>query len=157
MRSLASSPSSEQRTAILRLLDDDDASTIALMQMQLTETRSLEQLRALRAEANGRAAHHLDEIITEIARTETDAAFSQLCENFGENGDLEEASWLLASAFLPGEDFERARAILDHWGEEVARRLVTALTKAERVRVLSEFLGRDMRLRGNDGDYYALD
>jgi regulator of sirC expression with transglutaminase-like and TPR domain len=32
-----------------------------------------------------------------------------------------------------------------------------ALTKADRVRVLAEFLGRDTRLRGNDGDYYSID
>ncbi len=146
-----------QQSAILRLLDDDDESTVSLVQMKLAETESLDCLRALRAEANGRAAEHLDELIAEIAQTEMDAAFSQLCRNFGDHGDLEKASWLLAATFAPGENFEQLRSVLDDWGEEVARRLSGVLTKADRVRVLAEFLGRDMRLRGNDDDYYSID
>jgi hypothetical protein len=147
----------DQRTAILRLLDDDDAETIALMQRKLSEIETLDGLRELRADASGRAAEHLDEVIRELAQGKADTAFSELCARFGEHGDLEQASWLLAATFAPVENFEPIRAVLDLWGFEVTRRLTGVLTKADRVRVLAEFLGRDMRLRGNDDDYYQID
>lgn len=147
----------DQRAAILRLLDDDDVSTVTLVQMKLAETETVERLRAWRAEASGRAAAHLDEIISEIAQRQADTSFSEECRFFGEQGDLETASWKLAAAFAPGENFDRDRALLDDWGEEVSRRMSGVLTKADRVRVLAEFLGREMRLRGNDDDYYSID
>lgn len=148
---------SAQRSAILRLLDDDDAATIALVQAKLAESETLETLKELRAEATGRAAWNLDKVIHEIAQIEADNAFSEVCRYFGEDGDLENASWVLAGVFSPGANFDQLRSVLDLWGYEVSRRLTGALTKIDRVRVLSEFLGRDMRLRGNDDDYYSID
>ena len=148
---------SDQRSAILRLLDDDDAETVALVQSKLVEVETLDGLRELRADAAGLAAKHLDELIRDLAQTKADSAFGELCKRFGEDGDLEQASWLLAATFYPVENFEPIRAVLDLWGFEVSRRVASLLTKADRVKVLSEFLGRDMRLRGNDDDYYLMD
>ena len=147
----------DQRSAILRLLDDDDAPTVTLVQRKLAETETLQSLRDLRGMASGRAATHLDSLIREVGLREAELEFQRLCQGFGEYGDLEEANWLLAATFSPEQNFRAQRRLLDQWGAEVAARLGRVITRAERVRVLSDFLGREMRLRGNDDDYYNLD
>ena len=152
---LGSAP--DQQSAILRLLDDDDIPTVALVQQKLSESHSLEALSELRAAAQGLAVQHLDEVIEELAQEAANQRFSEICTTFGEDGDLEEATWALASVFYPNEDFARYREMLDGWGREVAGRCSSALGKSERVEILSDFLGREMRLRGNDGDYYAVE
>ncbi len=146
-----------RRAAILRLLGDDDEDTAGLVQRKLAEIESPDGLRELRALAMGRAANRLDRLIAEVAGREADAAFLAHCAAFGEFGDIEEASWLLASAFLPDEQFIVQRRMLDDWGARVASRLSGALDRSARVRVIAEFLGREMRLRGNEGEYYSLE
>ncbi|HEY2343219.1 MAG TPA: transglutaminase-like domain-containing protein [Chthoniobacteraceae bacterium] len=148
---------SNQHSAILRLLGDDDASTVALVEQTLTDTESLNGLRALRAEATGRAAGRLDALIRERATREAESAFLRSCASFGEYGDIEAASWQLAAAFDPIGDFSVQRETLDAWGAEVAARLTGTLSRTDRIRVLADFLGMEMRLRGNDDDYYNIE
>jgi len=146
-----------QRAAILKLLDDDDESTVTLVQRKLAEIESLTGLRELRSLAGGLAARHLDGLIAEISGRQANADFLTLCANFGEYGNLEEASWKLAATFLPEEDFRAQRQMLDQWGQTVAARLATVLSRADRIRILADFLGRELRLRGNEKDYYNLE
>lgn len=153
----APDPVSGQCAAILRLLDDDDLATVTLVQQKLAESHTLDSLRALRVGARGLAVQHLDELILEIAQANADHRFTELCHGFGEHGDLEEATWRLAAAFYPEEDLTPYRELLDDWGREIAGRCSMVLGKSERVQILAEFLGREMRLRGNDGDYYAVE
>lgn len=148
---------SSQHAAILRLLEDDDASTVALVQRQLAESQSLTSLRELRALADGVAGVRLDALISATAARQANAAFLRCCTEFSEQGDIEEACWLLAAAFNPGADYSAQRKTLDRWGIQVSARLTKALTHTERVRILADFLGLEMRLRGNDEDYYNID
>ena len=77
--------------------------------------------------------------------------------DLGEHGDLEEASWLLAATFSPGRDLRSARRLLNEWGAELHARLEDAYTPEERVDTAAHFLGRELRLRGNDAKYYSID
>lgn len=146
------------REAILRLLTDDDADTVKLVKNQLAlgGPGGLDDLRALLAGAGPGAAHHLRAVITEIEASNTDAVFERLCAAFGENGNIEEAAWRLANAFLPGEDFLPQRGKLDEWGSEVSRRIAKAGTDLDCIETLVEFLGHDIRLAGNAQDYYNI-
>lgn len=87
---------------------------------------------------------------------EADTIFAQLCERFEEHGDLEDAVWRLAAAFLPGDDFLPQRQLLDQWGAEVSHRLRKAATALDRIETLVEFLSHDLRFRGNADDYYNI-
>ncbi|MEA3211350.1 MAG: hypothetical protein QOE70_4407 [Chthoniobacter sp.] len=148
----------EQRTALLRLLNDDDPTTLQLVKGQLAGAglARLSGLRELLAEAGPAAAHHLREVIGAIEAREADTILAQLCAGFGEHGDLEEAAWRLAATFRPGEDFAVERALLDAWGAEVARRLRKASSEVDCLETLVEFLGHEVRLRGNEADYYNI-
>ncbi|HEV7866636.1 MAG TPA: transglutaminase-like domain-containing protein, partial [Chthoniobacteraceae bacterium] len=79
-----------------------------------------------------------------------------LCGSFPEQGDVEDAAWRLAATFSPGEDFGPQRTLLDAWGAEVRKRLRKATTDCDRIETLVEFLGDEVRLRGNEDDYYNL-
>jgi regulator of sirC expression with transglutaminase-like and TPR domain len=147
-----------RREALLTLLGDDDAATVALVKAQLAaQGRAiLPELRVLAAMAAPLAAYHLREIITDITERTAEIDFLRLCRSFGEHGDLEAAAWSLSAVLLPGEDFTSAHAQLEAWGREVRRRLVQAETALDRVETLAEYLNLDQRLRGNDDDYYNV-
>lgn len=148
----------EQRDALLRLLHDDDPETLGLVKQQLARqsAAALGELRTLLADADPIAACHLREAISAIETREADAIFGRICAHFGEYGDLEEAAWSLAGTFEPGADFQAQRATLDAWGAEVARRFDKAPTELDRIETLVEYLAHEIRLRGNESDYYNV-
>jgi regulator of sirC expression with transglutaminase-like and TPR domain len=147
----------EQRDAVLRLLGDDDSATRELVKCQLVRAgvAVLPELRTLLAGADGTAARALREMIGGLEREAADLAFGGLCERFTE-ADLEEGAWQLAATFLPGDGFPAQRARLDHWAMEVARRFRKAPTEVDRLETLVEYLGDEVRLRGNEEDYYNI-
>ena len=151
-------PVLRQRQAVLSLLSDDDPVTVALVKEQLTERgpEEISVLRELLADADSaQAAAALNEIIRTLEGRRAIDVFTKRCETFGEGGDLEEAAWELAAVYLPGLDFSVQRARLDAWGSEALRRLSAAgPRRLARVAVLAQFLGRDLRLRGNESTYY---
>lgn len=147
-----------QREALLRLLNDEDTATVALVKAQLAAGGSamIAILRELASMATPAASFHLRDIIAEIEEKTAESQFVDLCRTFGEDGDIETAAWILATLLLPGEDFTEARQTIAEWGAEVQRRLQKANTALDRVETLAEFLNLEQRLRGNDDDYYNL-
>ncbi len=148
----------DQRDALLRLLQDDDPATLALIKEQLARRgpAALAEVRALLATAAPAVARHLRDVIARIEAGDADEAFGRLCAEFGPESDLEEAAWRLGALFLPGEEFSRQRALLDQWGAEVSRRLQDAESEVDRIETLVEFLGDETGLRGNEEDYYNI-
>lgn len=144
-------------SAILQLLGDDDAPTVALVKVKLAEVKTLGALRELHARAHGRAARHLEEMITQLGQRQADEAFTVACQRMTEHSDLEEASWLLAATFHPGHDLLPQRKLLNLWGSELAGRLTGVLTATARVEVMVNYLARELRLRGNEAHYYAIE
>lgn len=147
----------EQRDAVLRLLRDEDPATVELVKDQFTRAGIgvLPDLRELLASADRQAARPIREVIAAIERDSADELFGQMCERFAE-GDLEEATWRLASTFLPGENFQVQRDRLDEWAGEIKRRFRKAPSAVERVEMLVEYLGDEVRLHGNEEDYYNI-
>ena len=145
-----------QSNAILRLLDDDEQATVALVKRKLEEIAPLVELRNLREVADGRAARHLDELIGRLAQRDADADFAFFLHNFPEDGDLERAAWLFAGIFPPHEEFTCQRQALDEWGERLAMALTGATLAEERVSRAVRFFTTELGLRGNESDYYNV-
>ncbi|MEO8352530.1 MAG: transglutaminase-like domain-containing protein [Chthoniobacteraceae bacterium] len=150
--------SEPQLAALLKLLADDDAASVDLIKTQLARggIAALPELRELERLATDLAAFHLLDVIAEIEESSAEQLLAQVCENFGEHGDIEEAAWRLGAVLAPGEDSVEARETLAAWGADVARRLPKAATAIDRVETLSEFLNFEQRVYGNDRDYYEL-
>ncbi len=147
----------QQRDAVLRLLRDDDPATVELVKDQFARAGidALPDLRDLLAAADRQAARPLREVIAAIERDSAEEIFGRMCEHF-EEGNLEDAVWRLAATFLPGEDFQPQREQLDEWAAEVQRRYRKAATLLDRIETTVEYLGNEVRLRGNDEDYYNI-
>lgn len=147
-----------RREALLSLLGDEDPQTVALVKAQLAAggPSMLSELRQLEELGGPVASFHVRDVIAEIQERGAEVTFMHLCRHFGDDGNLEEAAWQLATVLMPGEDFTKAHELLDAWGAEVQRRLVKAETPLDRVETLAEFLNLDLRLRGNDDDYYNV-
>jgi len=156
---MISSPMLQHREALFRLLRDDDQPTLALVKAQLASGGAsvLNDLRALLAVADAKAAGHVRDVIADIEEREAETIFSRLCLNFSECGDLENAAWRLAATFGNGAEFPEEKATLDQWGAELRRRLAKAQTSLDRAEILAEFLSLEARLRGNAEDYHNID
>jgi len=147
-----------QPDAVLRLLGDDDPTTLALVKSQLAQKGAddLEDLRALLAAADGAAAAHLREVVGQIEARDGERIFGDFCARFEEHGDIENAAWRLAATLMPGEDYTSDQRLLDAWGVEVTHRLRKAATANDRIETLVEFLAEDLRFQGNTDDYHNI-
>jgi len=148
-----------QRDSILALLADEDSDTAGLVQNQLIARGSqiIGDLRELLPAASGRTERRLKEVIAQIASEDAERQFGVLCEKFDEQSDIEAAAWLLAEVLSPGEDFAETRGQIEAWAAELARRLTDKETAVQQSATMAEFLGRELRFRGNEDDYYSED
>ncbi len=142
--------------AILRLLQDDDPETVGLVKEQLAGRNAdfLRELQRIRPTDDERVSRHVSDIAARIEARAAEAALAQLCANFTPASDLENAAFLLARVLQPGVDEADARASLDQWGARLAHLLSGTDGALERVMFLGDFLGHEVKLRGNTGDYY---
>lgn len=146
----------DQRDAILKLLSDDDPSTVRLVKEQLAGggPEIVAGLTDLLSTDNLAAARHVRDVLGEIDSREACNELDDLCRLFPANGDLEDASWILARALLPGCNFESARRQIDHWGERLAQITRGILVPLERVQLMADFLANGLNFCGHSEDYY---
>jgi regulator of sirC expression with transglutaminase-like and TPR domain len=153
---LAGAPMHPQKQALVRLLADNDEQTVRLVKEQLTQDgpANIEDLRDLAGCDDPLAALHARDVLHEVMQNEALERFEALCPVFAEDGDLEEANWLLAAALLRGFEPGPYRQRLDAWGAELARRLHRASGDRHRVDIMTDFLASELVLTGNTDDYY---
>ena len=146
----------EQRDAIVRLLSDDDPHTVNLVKAQLLEKgeEAIDGLKELLTCESKVVADHVRGILAEIDSRVASAELGAMCDGFSRSGDLEKASWLLARVITPGVQIPKYQRQLDHWGERFATISENVVSPRERVRLMGEFLGHGLNLRGNSLNYY---
>jgi hypothetical protein len=149
----------EQRDAIVRLLSDDDPHTVNLVKEQLLDrgAEAIEGLTELLNCDSEIVAKHVREILAEIDSRAASSELGAMCSDFSQSGDLEKANWLLARVITPGVHIPTYERQLDHWGDRVATITANVVSPRERIRLMGEFLGQGLNLRGNTIDYYAAE
>lgn len=149
----------EHKSAILRLLRDDDPRTVSLVKEQLT-VRGLDAVPALRDMLmidDETVTRHVREVLGEIDSAQAAAEFTAVCPHFPVREDLESMNWLLARALAPGIDVTGAKKQLEQWGRRL-RNIVSGITAADaRLRLMTSFLGEQIGFRGNATDYYTVE
>ena len=140
----------------MRLLADEDEQTVRLVKERLAEEgpAGLEDLRDLADCDNPLAALHARDVLHEVVQREALEKFEELCPEFTDGSDLEEACWLLAAALLRGFEPASYRQRLDAWGAELKRRLRRASGDRHRVEIMTDFLASELVFNGNADDYY---
>jgi regulator of sirC expression with transglutaminase-like and TPR domain len=146
----------KQREAIIRLLKDTDPDTVNLTKRQLVQggPGTIPDLRDLLAANDYQVVAHVREVLTEIESKYAKEALENICGNIATLADLENASWYIAQIFLPGLEPEPYQSKLDSWGWELSQRLSSCDSDASRVMTMSQFLGRELGIHGNESDYY---
>ena len=146
----------KQREAIIRLLKDSDLETVNLTKRQLVQggPGTIPDLRDLLTAQDHQVAGHVRDILTEIESKYAREALESICGNVATLTDLENASWYVAQIFLPGLELEPYQSKIASWGRELRQRLSTCESDESRVMAMSQFIGKELGLHGNESDYY---
>lgn len=146
----------KQREAIIRLLKDSDLETVNLTKRQLVQggPGTIPDLRDLLTAEDHQVAGHVRDILTEIESKYAREALESICGNVATLTDLENASWYVAQIFLPGLELEPYQSKIASWGRELRQRLSTCESDESRVMAMSQFIGKELGLHGNESDYY---
>ena len=143
--------------ALAKLLSDDDPDTIRVVKEQLTAigednpTRLYELANA----DDPRLSYHARDVLTQIDGCRAEHDFHLLCLLAGDSFDIEEAVWTLSKVIDPSVCVLPFRDQINDWGSEFLERVDCVSDNAERVRLLSEFLGGELDFRGNSVQYYC--
>ena len=148
----------EQHDAIVRLLRDNDPDTVTLIKHQLVDSgpEIITHLRDLAAVDDATVSGHAHDILAEIETRQALDEFTLLCHLFADDGDIEDACWLLSRLFLPGVETETYRRKLEVWGRQLKRLTDAAISTRERVAILTNYLANDLGFRGNSEQYYDV-
>ena len=146
----------KQREAIIRLLKDNDPDTVSLTKQQLVQGDSgvIGDLRDLLSTDDQVVTAHVREMLTEIEIRHAKVAFEEICGRTLDLADLEQACWYLAQIFQPGVDIDSYQKTVDSWSRELRDRLSLCGSNASRALAIAQLFGQDLKLRGNEDDYY---
>jgi regulator of sirC expression with transglutaminase-like and TPR domain len=146
----------KQREAIIRLLKDGDPETVNLTKQQLVQggAGAIPDLRDLLSTDDQQVTLHVREIVTEIEIRHAKSAFEEICGKISDLVDLEQACWYLAQVFEPGVNVESYQKTIDSWSRVLRDRLSSCRSDTSRAMAMAQFFGKDLRLRGNEDDYY---
>ena len=143
--------------ALAKLLSDDDPDTIRLVKEQLAaigEDNPSALLELANAD-DARLSFHARDVLTQIDGSRAEEDFHLLCLMAGDAFDVEEAVWALSKVIDPSVCVLPFRDQINEWGREFLERVACVWDNAERVRLLSEFLGGELEFRGNSVQYYC--
>ncbi len=148
-----------QKLAIAKLLQDDDERTVELVKEQLRESglEALPHLKELMLVDDVRVARHAKEIASNIEHSQAMRDFTILCHLFPDQGDLENASWLLCRCLMPGVDADRSQSQIDAWGRRLEKLLPRDASATLVVETMAQFLHGELGFEGNTQDYYNPD
>ena len=143
--------------ALAKLLSDDDPDTIRLVKEQLTAIGEDNPTRLydLANADDPRLSYHARDVLTQIDGCRAEHDFHLLCLLAGDSFDIEEAVWTLSKVIDPSVCVLAFRDQINDWGSEFLERVDCVSDNAERVRLLSEFLGGELEFRGNSVQYYC--
>jgi hypothetical protein len=143
--------------ALAKLLSDDDPDTIRLVKEQLTAIGEDNPTRLydLANADDPRLSYHARDVLTQIDGCRAEHDFHLLCLLAGDSFDIEEAVWTLSKVIDPSVCVLPFRDQINDWGSEFLERVDCVSDNAERVRLLSEFLGGELEFRGNSVQYYC--
>ena len=145
-----------QKDAIVRLLRDNDPSTVGLVKEQLIEGGSdgVAALRDLLALDDEAVTAHVREVIEKIETGEAQEDMLLCAHLFPEHGDIEAAWWLLTLCFEPDAPIAKLQRKLETWGRRLRILVGQADSARERLQALTTFMAEDLGFRGNAEEYY---
>jgi regulator of sirC expression with transglutaminase-like and TPR domain len=153
---LSDEPSESQRSALLKLLADDDTAIYQTVRNKILSCgpSSLGWLRPQALSDDPTLRRRALEIIIHFDRQAADNRFLGFCLQHGEEFDLEEGAWLLAQTRYPDINPEGYGALLDSYARELDRRLSFTSETKEALTTINDYLFEELGFAGNEENYY---
>jgi len=154
-------PAHGTNAAILKLLGDEDTSTVRLVMEQLLADpgTALPRIEGLLQEASasddtGPAAKELRRALRELRRGDRFVALRRRCARIETLEEFEAFCWEMALCADPDAPIGAARERLDAWAASVREELPSRESDLSRLEALRTVLAEEGGLRGNADDYY---
>jgi regulator of sirC expression with transglutaminase-like and TPR domain len=153
---LSDEPSESQRTALLKLLADDDPAIYETVRKKILScgSSSLAWLRPHALSNDPALRRRTLEIIAHFDRQSADNRFLAFCLQHGEEFDLEEGALLLAQTRYPAINPEGYTAVLDSYAHELKLRLSFTSETKQSLAVINHYLFEELGFAGNEENYY---
>jgi regulator of sirC expression with transglutaminase-like and TPR domain len=148
-----------QRVALLTLLADEDPAVWQTVREKILSSDPFAEpwLRPHSLSSDPVTRRRVQEILHQLARQKADDDFLSFCLSQGEDFDQESAVWLLARTRYPGINVAAYQALLDSYATDLAQRIQNAQPGRETLRMINQYLVRELGFKGNEADYYQLD
>ena len=144
------------RQALVKLLSDDDATVLQLLEEKFLEMGpdGLAFLETVARDAAPDARRGARRILLTISERDVLETFARFCATCGSAFDLEAGCWLLAKTRYPDLDTAAYQARLDQMARELKERLTGRETPRATIEVCNRYFFRRLGFRGNEEDYY---
>lgn len=151
--------SESQRTALMRLLGDDDPAVHTAVRARLIACGPVARdwLRPHLLSSDPVVRRHAQEIVLHFGRQTADNRFLAFCLRQGENLDLEQGVWLLAQTRYPDANVEAYQALLDQFAGELQLRLVFTRGARAILETINHYLFDELGFAGNEKHYQDPD
>ncbi len=148
--------SEAQKSALMRLLGDDDPSIYHAVRDKIVSygPQATLWVRPYLLNSDAPLRRRAREIIQYFGRQAADNQFLAFCLKHGQEFDLETGAWLLARTRYPEINVEGYKAILDSFAETLRRRLEVGQSPKEVLATINDFLFVEARFTGNEKNYY---
>jgi regulator of sirC expression with transglutaminase-like and TPR domain len=145
-----------QRTALLKLLTDDDRATwLSIRQKIISQGPSaIEWLRPHCLSDDPVLRRRAQDILRYFERQDADNEFLSFCLRHGQDCDLEEGAWLLAQTRYPEINLEGYRALLDQHATVLREKLQGHSGAKDLLGRINDYLFRELAFTGNEDNYY---
>jgi regulator of sirC expression with transglutaminase-like and TPR domain len=152
-------PSEGQRTALVKLLSDEDTSVYRAVRGKILSygQEATAWLRPHTLSSDPVLRRRAQEIVQHLARQETDNRFLSYCVSHGEDLDLEEGVWRLAQTQYPDINIAAYQALFDSFAGDLRERLAGEDRPTGILAVVNQYLFTELGFTGNQENYHDPD
>ena len=146
----------KQRRALISLLADDDQNVYRTVRQKIVSygPAGVPWLREHTLSDDPVLRRRATEIVSHFAREAADDQLLAFCLNQGEDFDLEHSTLLLARTQYPTINTEAYSALLDLFAGELRDRLDLNGDPVQILKVINEYLYRDLKFTGDERNFY---
>src|SRR5438046_7657449 len=149
--------SESQRTALIKLLSDEDAAVYHLVRDKILSfgQTAVAWMHPHVLSSDPVLRRRAQEIIDHLARRSADNRFLAFClSQHGEDLDVEQGSWLLAQTRFPDINIAAYQALFDSYAGDLRERIDFGAKPDQILATINQYLYSELGFHGNEENYY---
>src|SRR5881628_3363330 len=149
--------SESQRTALIKLLSDEDPSVYHLVREKILSYGQIASawMRPHVLSSDPILRRRAQEIIDYLARQSADNRFLAFClSQHGEDLDVEQGAWLLSQTRYPDINVAAYQALFDSYAGDLREKIDFGARPEQILATINHYLFSELGFRGNEQNYY---